>query len=196
MNNEVTGHLTDGAPLDYFDDVDVAPAEDALTRIVRLVDRAEELAKQEADQAAALAETQEERNNILRNLVPNILDEVGLKEVALADGRKVTIEPKVKASISEANKPDAFGWLEEHEYDGIIKTKVVSDFERGELEEARKLVDKLRDEGVHCVLDRSVHNMTLVSFVKERLAEGTALPESIGVYEFKEAKVKAPKKKK
>ncbi len=195
MNTEVTGHLNDEAPIDYFDDIDVAPAEDALTRIVRLADRVEALALLESEQAAALAETQEERNNIVRNLIPSILDEIGVKDLSLSDGRKVTLDPKVKASISEANKPDAFGWLEDNDFDGIIKTKVVSDFERGELEEARKIMAKLRDEGINCVLDRSVHNMTLVSFVKERLAEGTVLPESIGVFEYKEAKIKAAKGK-
>jgi hypothetical protein len=49
---------------------------------------------------------------------------------------------------------------------------------------------------VFASLDRSIHNATLTSFVKERLAAGETLPDAFSVFEFKEAKIKAPKAKK
>ena len=61
---------------------------------------------------------------------------------------------------------------------------------KSEIEDARKAQEALQEAGYMALLDRSVHPMTLTSFVKERLEAGDKLPDSITVFQFKEAKIK------
>lgn len=195
--NEVTGHLEDQPPIDYFGDMEpVEVAASTIERLTELKRKATELAATIQEQAIDLAELEEQLKAILRTQIPNIMEELGMKEFKMEDGSVVSIIDKINASISEQNRPSAFRWMEEHEYDGIIKTKVVSEFGKGEMEEARNAQEALQNAGFMALLDRSVHPMTLTSFVKERLEAGDKLPESITVFQFKEAKVKEPVVKK
>jgi hypothetical protein len=125
--------------------------------------------------------------------MPNMMDELGMKEFKMIDGRTISIDPKVNASIKEENRPAAYKWLEEKDFDGIIKTKVIAEFGKGDIETARKALDTLHDAGYGATMDRSIHAMTLTSFVKERLGAGDELPPCFSVFEFKEAKIKKPK---
>lgn len=194
MSNDVTGHLTE-TPIDYFDGENAAIeiSENTIERLTVLANQASALEVKITEMSVALAEEQEELVKIKRVLMPNIMEELQLKEFKMIDGRTITIDPKVNASIKVEDRPAAFLWMEKNDYDGIIKTKVESSFGKGEYEDAIKAQQALNDAGFLASLDRSVHPATLTSFVKERLAAGDVLPECIGVFEFKEAKIKNPK---
>jgi len=198
MTSDVTGHLTDEAPINFFEDLGAAASTDSLQRLTDLCATATGFAKEVDRLTIELAEEQEKYKAIVRVALPELMTELNMMEFKLADGSVCSILPKVNASISEANKPQAYRWLEEHNFDGIIKTKVIAIFTKGEMEDAKKAQALLLSNGIGADLDRSVHPATLLSFVKEQLAAGAPLPESIGVFEFKEAKIKGPvvKKKK
>lgn len=172
-----------------------APAEPAtLERISQLAETARRLEQEMERLTIELAEKQDRHSNIMRNIMPDMMLELGMKDFTLTDGSKVAIKESINASISEANKPAAFAWLEEHSFDGIIKTKVSADFGKGEIDGARKAVEALEQAGFSAAMDRSVHAMTLKSFVKEQLEEGNAIPlDLFGVFEFKEAKITRPR---
>jgi hypothetical protein len=182
-------------PIDYFDDLptqeDAAPA--TLERLTLLAIEAKDLEAQiEADQVA-LEEKMGKLTVIKRQRIPTIMDELGMESFKLADGSEVTVKDDVKCSITEANRPAAWVWLEEREYDGIIKTSVSCAFSKGEMELAKQAMEALRTVGFTPSLDRSVHPQTLKSFVKERLEHGENIPIDVfGIFEFKEAKIKLP----
>lgn len=192
--SEVTGHL-DETPIDYFDEVNVQVevSENTIERLTQLANQAGLLEAKITEISKALAEEQEELVKIKRVLMPNIMEELQMAEFKMVDGRVISIDPKVNASIKEQDRPAAFDWLEKNNYDGIIKTKVNAEFGKGEMADAIKAQQALHDAGFMAALDRSIHPMTLTSFVKERLAAGDTLPAAIGVFEFKEAKIKNPK---
>lgn len=195
--SEVTGHL-DSVPIDFFEDLgaDVPVSENTIERLTGLANAAQSLQELIDKLVIELAEEQEKLISIVRVQMPNIMEELGMSEFKMTDGRVISIDPKINASIKEQDRPDAFRWMEEKGYDGIIKTKVGAEFGKGEIEDARKALDALQKAGYLASIDRSVHPATLKSFVKERLEAGEVLPPSIGVFEFKEAKIKSPKKKK
>lgn len=197
MTGEVTGHL-DETPIDYFDDVNtqIEVAENTIERLTHLADLAKIQEVKIAALSKDLAEEQEELVKIVRVLMPNIMEELGMAEFKMVDGRVISINPKVNASIQAEQKPLAYEWLEQNGYDGIIKTKVGSEFGKGEMEFAVKAQKALQEAGFMATLDRNIHPATLLSFVKERLAAGDTLPRSFSVFEFKEAKIKEPKAKK
>lgn len=194
---EVTGHLNE-VPIDFFADMgeDVQVSENTIERLTGLANAATELREKIEKMAFELAEEQEALVKIVRVQIPNIMAELNMKEFKMVDGRTVSIDPKLNASIPEQNRPTAFRWLEENNYDGIIKTKVHSEFGKGEMEDAVKARDALHDAGFTASLDRNIHPATLKSFVKERLEAGDKLPEAFSIFEYNEATIKSPKGKK
>lgn len=198
-NPDLPGHLQDEIPIDYFDDVNIDPGAVSGTTIERLTLLQKTWIAKDAERAklaVALAELEEELKGITRVQLPSIMEELGVAEFKMEDGSAISIIDKVNASIPEAQRPAAFQWLEDHNYDAIIKTKVLAEFGKGEMEDAKSAQRKLEEIGVFASLDRSVHNATLTSFVKERLQAGEKLPDSFSVFEFKEAKIKPAKVKK
>jgi hypothetical protein len=123
------------------------------------------------------------------------MEELGMEEFKLKDGSNISVKNVVMASISEDNKPDAFKWLEDNDFDGIIKTKVLSSFGKGEMEDAKEALDTLQKAGFEATMDRSVHAQTLKAFVRERLEVGDNIPiQTFGVFEYKLAKIVLPKR--
>lgn len=185
--------------IDYFEGADepviIEPV--TLARLTQLAEEAQRLEKEIGERSVALAELQDAHKRIVRDVLPSAMDQLGMKSFALSDGSKIDVKEHVQASITEEHKIRAFAWLTEHEFDGIIKTKVQSEFGKGEIEAAREAVTALEKSGFVATLDQNVHNSTLKAFVKERLAEGDDIPLDVfGVFEFKEAKINRPKEKK
>jgi hypothetical protein len=185
-------------PIDYFDDnVEEMALPATLERLTILAADSKRLESEISADAVALAEKQAKQDKILRELIPNVMTELGMSQFKLTDGSVVEVKDDLRAGITEANKPAAFKWLEDEHYDGIIKTKVMSEFGKGEASKVAEAVAALEKAGFSASTDRSVHPATLKSFVKERLEEGDSIPvELFGVFEFKIAKIKLPKAKK
>lgn len=199
MSQEVTGHLQDEMPIDFMQDLEEMSSnaeEDKMKRLLSLVDKTRAAEKKATDLSVQAAEAEEEVKRLKRVEIPNLMEELGVSLFKLDDGATIDIKAKVNASIKEENRPAAFEWMEQNEYDGIIKTKVVSEFGKGEMEDAKAAAAAVRKAGFAATLDRSVHPATLKSFVTERLAAGDKLPASITVFEFKEAEIKASKSRK
>lgn len=184
--------------IDYFEGVEKPAAPPAtLERLTELCAKAQELEKEiEADEAA-LKEKNERLAKIVREQIPDIFLALEIEEYKLKDGSKVTVKEEIKTSITEENKPTAFMWLRENEYDGIIKTNVSASFGKGEAELAAQARAALVAAGFdHASISDSVHPSTLKAFVKERLEAGDAIPIDVfGIFEFKVAKITQPKRK-
>lgn len=207
MSDEVTGHLNEG-PIDYFDDVQpevAAPA--TLERLTAMAREAKALEEVINKDNVALEEKKAQLDRIHGLLIPNIMQELGMTSFVLEDGSTVAVKDDLRTSIKVENRIQAWEWLEGQKHDGIIKTKVVSEFGRGEMAKATELLSKLEKEGQAVSLDRNVHPATLKSFVKERLEADANLPadadpalrlprDIFGVYEFKRSEIKLPKVKK
>lgn len=178
--------------IDYFAGV-AKPAVDLKT-ISALAEKSTEL---QAEIDALMFEVEQktqENDKILRKQLPELMKDAGLESFKLADGSTVGVKSDVKCGITQANAARAFAWLEEHEFGGIIKSKLVSEFGREELEEAQKAIDLLSEAGFQAELNRTVHPATLKSFVKERLEEGDDIPVDVfGIFEFEMAKITKPK---
>jgi TolA-binding protein len=188
--------------VDYFDDEPQFVADDEtevaqtsnLGRLSKLAAQARELEVEIEQLSLQMEEKNEKLTKIRREFIPDLMTELGIDEFKLSDGSKISVKDVVTASPKEENKPLMHAWLEEHGYDGIIKTKVATEFGKGEIDDARKAHQALIDAGYHATLNRNVHYQTLQAFVRERLEDGEAIPTDIfGVFEYKEAKITPPK---
>lgn len=186
------------SPIDFFDGLPDAPVEAAtLELLARLANESTGLEREIIADTVALEEKNAKLMSLLRKRIPEIMKTLGMEEFKLTDGSVVSVKSDVKCGITEANKPAAFAWLEEKNFDGIIKTKVNTEFGKGEMESAKAALKLLEESGFHGTMDRSVHPATLKSFVKEQLENGTNIPiETFGIFEFDIAKIKLPKAKK
>ena len=154
------------------------------------------------------------------DLIPNALREVGMTELKLRDGSKLTVEPSITASIPEFYWPQAEQWLIDHDKDGIIKNVVALAFDKGENEASiwfkelaqilvanedfRGKVQALLDEHKQEIEDhiddplvaevsakKSVHPQTLKAFVREQMRQGVDVPDQLfGLYITNKAKIK------
>lgn len=172
---------------EFLDEVEAAPAttEDSLEAIAVLVKRQIELTKQVADTAAALKVFEDDLNAVSTQHLPLAMLNAGQRFLVTPDGYTVEIVTSHHAGITEANKAAAFAWLEEHGFGDIIKNEITVSFGKGEQDLAAKTIDTIREVAPanKLVNKVAVHAGTLKAFVKERIAEGTAIPvDTFGIY--------------
>lgn len=150
------------------------------------------------DQVAKLEEELKEAKKQLAFVsqveLPNALAEIGLTSLTLTNGAKIETKEKYYASIPAEKKREAFDWLQEHNYDSIIKNVVKCEFGKGENDSAKEAMRELVSLGLRPVNDQSVHPMTLKSFVKDLFERGEEFPlELFGAGTITESKVVFPK---
>ena len=169
---------------------EIAPTT-VLSQIAAHVGRYHELTKRRDCVADELELLDDELKQLVERDIPTLLDTNGLTTITTADGLKVVVEEKIQASIKEGNRIAAHGWLEETGNGDIIKTKMIAEFGRNELEFAREAARKLEDQIDRSVsIAETVHPQTLSAVVRELLRDGEFVPqELLGVTRIRKAKI-------
>lgn len=138
----------------------------ALVEADREVEAAEDVLKRKKEYARTLRE----------ETLPSAMQELGLADVKLDTGQRIVVKQEVYASVPADKKFEAYDWLEQHGFGGLIKTSVAVMFGKGEMEEAQSLMLTLQEDGLAPDLERSVHAQTLKAFLKEQLSTGAEIP--------------------
>lgn len=167
---------------------------DDLKRVVQL---AELLVQQQTTVKAMKKDLQEAEASLRRTEtedLPELMLELGLSSLSLADGSVVSVTDDLSCGISAERSFDAHRWLSENGFGGLIKTNVVVEFGRDEREEAEVLAAQIQDHNP--LVSEKVHPSTLKAFLKEQLAKGTAVPfELFGIHPYSKATIKKGAKK-
>lgn len=164
-----------------------------MSDISRVVALCNLLVEQEAAVESAEAILKQHKAAALRTKredIPTLMQEVGIDAIRLEDGTEVSVKEDCDARISEVNRDAAHAWLADHGFGGLIKTKVVVEFGRGEHVAAVACANTLREENDNVQLDEVVHPATLKAFVREQLAAGAAIPADLfGISPYSYAKI-------
>jgi Asp-tRNA(Asn)/Glu-tRNA(Gln) amidotransferase B subunit len=105
------------------------------------------------------------------------------QDIKLTDGTAVEIKPYYGARIPASRTEEAFNWLRENNYADLIKNNVTLTFGRNEDNQAKALVDDLRNKGHNVKQAEKVEPMTLKAFVREQIEKGKDVPADLfGVY--------------
>lgn len=170
-----------------------APSDDKLAQVMRL---AQVMVEQELAVAAMEEELKDLKAALLRTQtedLPTLMEEIGMLSVTLKDGSKVEVVEDINCAIKVADRAAAHQWLIDNNFGGLIKTQVVTEFGRGQLDDAIRYAQEANSkfpENPAGVKD-TVHPATLKSFVKEQLEKGAPIPmELFGVRPFNRAKYK------
>ena len=177
--------------MDYSAYQPQTPLDSVLKQISELASRWRDLTDRRNDFEQKIDDLDAEIKQIVERDIPGLLDMNGLESVTTLDGLKVGVKEDIRASIPKALRELAHAWLEEHGHGDVIKTKVVTEFGRGEMENARALAAEIEETTNKTVLiDESVHAQTLGALVRELLREGSEVPQDLlGVARIRKANI-------
>lgn len=180
-------------------------SEDKLTKIQRLGEELQEIDDSILEAENRIAELSKRRLAITRYDLPGVLDEVGMKEFTLSNGYTISVGDVISASLPKDphEREFVFSWLRENNHDSIIKRTFKVPFEKGEDAKAEELKAFIENEIGVTVEDKAdIHAATYKAFIKdlkrkEADPDNTVHPpfERMGVFEAREATIKAPKTK-
>lgn len=127
--------------------------------------------------------------------LPELMRELGVEAIKLADGTKVDLVKDIFASIPKDRYSEACDWLRSNNLEGVIKTRVLCEFDRGANDEALKVASMLHEQfGIAATVDENVHPSTLKSLMKEQIEAAAPIPfDLFGIREVRRAKVTKPK---
>lgn len=171
------------------------PREDHLQMLVSMADKLREKLNAVADAQAELDRLTADLNQFQLGVLPEAMELAGVANYTLSDGTQLIVRDDVKASISSDNRPYAHGWLREHGHGGIIKESFILDLRPLQPEQREKLRKEILQFEIIPENVEAIHPSTLKALVKELLEEGTALPPSINVFQFKKAELKEKARK-
>lgn len=123
-----------------------------------------------------LKETKELQRFQQTEVVPGMMQELGISSFELDNGYKVSIKDEYYAKVPETYQFECFEWLRKNNLDGIIKTTFNLSFGKGEDEQAQEVLDWLNENGLVPNIKSTIHPQTLKAFVKERMSAGLELP--------------------
>lgn len=173
------------------------PPEDKLERIRHFGEYQRRLTKEVADLENQVTLTKEKLRRVMEQDLPEAMDEVGMKDFTLDDGTKIKIKPFYAASIPAERKDEAFEWLKDRNFDGMIKADVMVSFGKGEFEIAQSFLQFIRgfnEKAIDPEYKEHVHWQTLRKFVQEQVEGGKELPlDMFGVFVGRKAELKLPK---
>lgn len=164
---------------------DYAQARDdgnALAELSLLADRQAEAALRVAELEKQLEEARDRLRDISERQLPEKMDELGMEEFKTRSGLKIKIKETIRGSIPKARQSEAYRWLRDNGFGGLIKREVKIPFGMGEDEKAQSLLSSLGEE--YDYDDKtSVHPSTLQAFLREQLSEGANIDlEMFGAY--------------
>jgi|TARA_R110002020_G_scaffold10700_3_gene40747 predicted component of viral defense system (DUF524 family) len=166
-----------------FDDVKPEVSEISLKTLTDKANKMVELEQLVEEKQASLKSTQKELKTLSEEEIPALLSEVGLSEITLTNGKKISTSAYYYGRITEHNQQEAFEWLQDNGHGDIIKNVVSVSFGRDEDVNAEKLLSNLQDNGYTTNGKKWVEPMTLKAFIREQVEGGNDLPlETFNVY--------------
>ena len=154
-----------------------------LSKVSVLANKQLLLANEVAELEANLKAKKEELRLTSEQELPDAMQEVGLTEIILSTGEKISVKEFYNAHISKANQAVAYKWLVANGHESLIKNDVLLKFDRGEAEKVDQTVSALKARGLAPEVRQSVHHSSLKAFVKEQFTAGNDIPtEPFGIY--------------
>ena len=148
-----------------LDDTQLKTLSENITRFLRIggmIGNTEERLRKLKEQYRQLSEED----------LPQKMTELGMQDLRLEDGSRITIDMFYATRINKNNRDAAHEWLREQGHGDIIKNQVSVSFGKGEDDTALETMTLLEKEGLFPDQKESVHPSTLKAFVKERIESG------------------------
>jgi hypothetical protein len=176
MNDALTSELSKVSVEELAAVASQVPNDQALEEIARLAARQEELEDQIVKADEALTKLKAQYNAVAGRDLPDAMSRIGLSELRLKSGARLTVKPYYSAKIPTDRESQAFAWLDKHGHGGLIKHVISAELGKGDDALAERVTEALNEVGVKYSDKVSVNPMTLKAFVREQVENGSSLP--------------------
>ncbi len=167
-------------PYDYSEHQEHATDQtDALGRISKLADEMHQLDKDIAKAELAAKKLRETHRQIGEEQLPELFEQVGMKELTTYKGLPLKLKNKVFTNISKGRKPTAIAWLDKNGQGGMVKRCVIIDFDKTQEEKVEALLRLIGKGWPNNRTELDVHASTVKAFVTKELKDGNAIPLDI-----------------
>ncbi len=179
-------------PLDKVEGIDTSNVpQDDLAMLKELGDTLNDLNNKVLAAEVEISDLKATRTHVAEELIPDLMNKVGLKLIQLDNGAKIQINEFVDARIKDPEV--AFDWLRATNNESIIKNQIQVVLGRGDDAKAQEILQTLKENDVDADLKITVHNQTLKAFCRDALDNpelAESLPrEAFGIYQGKRAKI-------
>ena len=185
---------------------DVAPASNSLGAVSDLAQTMFDTEREIEDLEKLLKEKKQNLTKLAEQDLPDLMQELNMKDFTLNNGAKVEIQDIASGSIPSATaimraKPEdraelelrqqqCFDWLRGNNAGDLIKSNVEVQFSKGEDEACNEFTKELRERNLFYRRAVGVHHGRLNSFIKEQLADGKDVPHDLfKIYVGRKAKL-------
>ena len=176
------------------DQQDAMKRTDNIQSLADQVERLEAMQQQLEIQEDAIKEKKKQIQHISGEVIPTMMSEMGLAELKLQDGSHLKVSTSYRATITEANKEEAFNWLRNNGLGDIIKNEISVSFGRNEDNKAATYAELAKGQGFQPTQKMKVEPMTLKALVRERIEAGKEMPTEIfGVFSENKTTIKRNK---
>ena len=185
---------------------DVAPASNSLGAVSDLAQTMFDTEREIEDLEKLLKEKKQNLTKLAEQDLPDLMQELNMKDFTLNNGAKGEIQDIASGSIPSATaimraKPEdrselelrqqqCFDWLRSNNAGSMIKSNVEVQFSKGEDEACNEFTKELRERNLFYRRAVGVHHGRLNSFIKEQLADGKDVPHDLfKIYVGRKAKL-------
>lgn len=142
-----------------------------------------------------LKQKKAELRTLREELLPDLMDSVGLREFRTSEGAKVSVSRVLSVSVPRDRKPAAVAWLRNHGFDGYVKDEIAATLGKGQLDLAETATAALRELGISDVRRiADFHSGQVKALLRRWLEDGKKVDlELFGAYDRREAKIELPK---
>ena len=160
--------------------VDTGMSADIAKYCNKLLETQKQILKTEEE----LTKLKEVEDTLSEQTIPNLMQQAGVQLLKLSDGSSVEVKPKYKARIPESRSEEAFSWLRENGHGDLIKNQISMEFGMKQDNEAKSIVEELKNKGLPVQQKQFVHPSSLRGFVREQIQDhGKDVPGDLfGVY--------------
>lgn len=159
-----------------FEDNAIANDED-LKKVATLARTQRNQEQEVATLEAQLKESKKNLRKTCEDMLPTLLNELGLSAITLSDGTVVTIDEKLYATIAQKNKAKAAQWMVDHGQGSLVRNDVTLTLGTGEQEKLSRLQSLLDStEFSEYSLTSSMNTGSVKAVIKELQEQGVDVP--------------------
>lgn len=169
------------------------PSDFELKRVRELAQQAADLFRSIKALKSQLEDLEKVYNEITQKELPRQMSDVGLSEIKLEDGTKISVLDVITARLpkDEEERAKAIQWLEETGNGSIVAHTITCSFQKQDSDKVKGLRELLSSAGYTFLDQQDVHWKTLESVIKSLLKDGAEVPRDLfSVYEGKVVKLK------
>ena len=171
-----------------FDEMVLAPSDEALSEVVGLAKRQILFERNIAHLEEELEFRKKELLELTTKTIPEAMQKLGLTEITFKhpfekdEITKLSLKKFYSGTLALDKNLNALAglqWLRDNGYESLIKTQVKCDFGRDAQDKAVMVSKALKKMGVPHTMKDDVHYQTLCSWIKEMMEHGKQFPQKL-----------------